>query len=463
MGRFEDFLTQNRLKLWMVDNTSSYRRDISSLYREMLRLEGSSIDEIAAYQQAKLRLLLTSAATTPYYQGVLSDLAINPKQFRLSDLSTLPFLTKDIIQRREGDLLVAGATGRYENYSGGSTGVPIRFHQDYRYRVAMSAVTRRSNELAGAFPGARVAKLWGAPQDRRQIEGWRGKGRLWLLNMRYFDSFDMSPERMESYHRTMEKFQPDLIQGYASSAYLMARYLRERGIRPSYPRKSIITAAEKLLPHMRTEIEEVFGVPVFDRYGSREISAMAAECGCHSGMHIQMPGYIVETIDAATGQAVEEQPGEIAVTVLNNFAMPFIRYRIGDLGVLTRDRCECGNSYYRLREIVGRTSDNFLLPDGRIVHGEYFTHIFYGRDEIKQFQFVQETREKYTLRLVPGKGYHEGIAAEVEREIRRMIGGFSVLEIELRDEIPKTSSGKFRFTVSNIPVAELVGARTGSP
>jgi len=462
MGRFEDFLTRNPAKLWVVDHMSQYRRDISARYREMRALETASCDETSAYQERKLRELLSAAATAPYYKEVFDSHGVDPQTFRLSDLASLPFLTKDVIQNRELDLLIPGATGRYENYSGGSTGIPIRFHQDYRYRVAMSAVTRRSNELAGAFPGARVAKLWGAPQDRRQIEGWSGKTRLWLLNMRYYDTFDMGHERMEAYHQAMEKFQPDLIQAYASSIYLLARYLREKGIRPKYPRKSIITAAEKLFPHMRAEVEGVFGVPVFDRYGSREVSAMAAECECHSGMHVQMPGYIVETIDPVTGKPVEETTGEIAVTVLNNFAMPFLRYRIGDLGIMTRAKCACGNNYNRLREIVGRTSDNFLLPDGRIIHGEYFTHLFYGRSEVKQFQFVQESLDRFTLRVVPGPGYSDQVVADLERGIREVIGGHASLSIEVPDEIPKTSSGKHRFTISNLPVEQLVGSGIGA-
>jgi phenylacetate-CoA ligase len=209
---------------------------------------------------------------------------------------------------------------------------------------------------------------------------------------------------------------------------------------------------------MRAEIEEVFQVPVFDRYGSREVSAMAAECGAHQGLHVQMPGYIVETIDPATGRNVEEQLGEIVITVLNNFAMPFLRYRIGDMGKLTRKPCPCGRNTVRLQEIAGRTSDNFLMPDGRVVHGEYFTHLFYGRDGIEQFQFVQKSRDEFTLRIVPSGRYRNEMTRLIENEIREMIGAHSKLRIEIHESIPKTATGKYRFTISEVGMEELIGA-----
>ncbi|MBM3810188.1 MAG: phenylacetate--CoA ligase family protein [Acidimicrobiia bacterium] len=460
MSRFADFLTRNPVKRFVVNHLNTYRRDIARTYAEQKRLEQASEDEVQAYQLARLRRLLSVARGSSYYRRLIDGFAKLPESFTFDDLRQFPFLTKTTLREREFELLVPDARHVYENYSGGSTGVPVRFYQDYSYKVQMSVSTRMCNELAGLFTGARVAKLWGAPQDKRQIEGWKGKTKLWLLNQRYYDTFDMGPERMDYYHRQMEAFQPDLIQAYAGSIYLLAKFLRSRGIEPSYPRVSIITSAEKLFPRMRDEISHVFPSAVFDRYGSREVSAMASECKQHDGMHIQMPGYIVETINAVTGRTVEGEPGEIAVTALANQAMPFLRYRIGDLGILTRKKCACGRVFWRLREIVGRMSDNFLMPDGRVVHGEYFTHLFYGRDGIEQFQFEQTSRESFTLRIVPSVGYSAELGERLSQEIRKMIGDSPRLAIEIHQQIPKTASGKYRFTLSRLGPEELIGVRS---
>jgi len=456
--RFEDFLAQNRWKCRIVDRWSPYRRAVARAYREERALETAEAGRLQEFQTSRLRSLLINSVKSPYYGSVFRERRIRPEEFTLADLPRLPFLTKDILRQHGERLRIPDAEAVMENFSGGSTGIPVRFWQDRRYRVHMSVTTRIANERAGAFPGARVAKLWGAPQDRRQIEGWKGRAKLWLLNMRYYDTFDMGPERMLAYHRSMEEFQPDIIQAYASSIHLLARFLRERGIRPTYPRVSIISSAEKLFPHMRAEIEEVFPAPVYDRYGSREVSAIAAECSRHAGLHIHAPAYLVETIDAATGRNIEGEPGELVITVLNNYAMPFIRYRIGDVGVLDGSPCPCGSPFPRIREIVGRSSDNFLMPDGRIVHGEYFTHIFYGMDGVGQFQFVQEALDDFTLRIVPSAGYSSELAARIEREVRNMVGEQARFRIELSTDIPKTASGKYRFTLSNVDIGRMTQA-----
>jgi len=457
MGLIQDFVTQNQLKCWAVNHASAARRQMAKIHSNICDIERQPLWNVETHQTHALRRLLGRAVQAPYWRALLSKADIDPARATLADLGRIPFLTKETLRTRSGELRLARGRGVRENYSGGSSGIPIRFWQDDRYRVDMGAATRRCNERAGAFPGARVAKIWGAPQDRRKIEGPLGRAKLWLLNPRYYDSFDMGPERMLAYHQSMEEFQPDLIQAYASSIYLMARYLRAQGIRPTYPRLSIITAAEKLFPNMREEIEAVFSVRVFDRYGSREASALASECREHNGLHIQMPSYIIETVDPATGEPVEEQPGEVVVTVLNNFALPFIRYRIGDMAVLTREACPCGNRFPRLRHMVGRTSDNFLMTDGRVIHGEYFTHLFYGRDEIGQFQFVQEAAGEFTLRLVPGIGFSGATTESIESELRQVLGPVAKLQIRVEPEIPKTASGKYRFTVSHVSL-EALGA-----
>ncbi len=455
MPLIQDFIAQNPIKTLIADHLIGSRRAMTEAGDLMERIERARPEDVAAHQERALRRLLARAAAVPRYSNLAGQLGKPLNEVTLADLPRIPFLTKEIMREEGARLLIPGARGVSENHSGGSTGVPTRFWQDQEYKIHMGAATRRSNQLAGAFPGARVGKLWGAPQDKRKIEGPLGRLKLWLLNQRYYDTFDMNADRMAAYHADLERFQPDLIQAYASSIHLFARYLKSQGIRPTYPRVSIISSAEKLFPEMRAEIEEVFPVRVFDRYGSREVSAMAAECSEHSGLHIEMAGYILETVDPATGRPVDGTPGEIVVTVLNNFAQPFLRYRIGDMGILDRAPCACGRTSHRLREVVGRTSDNFVMPDGRVIHGEYFTHIFYGCPGVAQFQFVQHTPSEYALAIVPAPGLENSTVRRIEHEVREVIGAASILKIELREAIPSTASGKHRFTISHVDLREF--------
>jgi phenylacetate-CoA ligase len=461
MGRFQDFLTQNALKKWAVERLSGTRRAMAQVYERESALVYQPARDVTRYQQEKLRQLAGAALAAPYWRHVFQQLGKCVSELTADDLPRLPFLTKDLLRNEAEDLMIPGARGVYENFSGGSTGIPIRFYQDARYKVHMGVSTRLCNEMAGAFPGARVAKLWGAPQDLRKITGPIGRAKLWALNQIYLDTFDMGADRMAAYHRQLTEFQPDLIQAYASSIHLLARYLRRNGIQPSYPRLGIISAAERLSPEMREDIESVFPARVFNRYGSREVSAIAAECDEHQGMHIHSPSYLVETIDPATGQIVHGRAGEIVITVLNNYAMPFIRYRIGDLGVLDDSPCACGRTSPRLREVIGRTSDNFVLSDGKIIHGEFFTHLFYGRAGVEQFQFEQEAREAFRLRVVPAKDWSQPMAQSIEHDIRQTIGAKPRFTIELCEEIPKTASGKFCFTKSMVDLDQELQAAQG--
>lgn len=458
MQRLADRLAQSPWKSALL-GLSPYRRSIGHAYQRESRLMWQPLDAIQSEQEQRLRELLSVAVRAPYWKHVLDRLGKRPEEFTLADLPSLPFLTKDTLRERENDLRVPNAQGAYVNFSGGSTGIPIRFYQDRRYKIHMSVSTRLCNEMAGAFTGARLAKLWGAPQDKRKIESPWGKLQLWLLNHRYLDTFDMGPARMDLYHRQMEEFQPDLIQAYASSIHLLAKHLKRARVRPTYPRVGIISAAERLTEEMRRDIEAVFPAKVFNRYGSREVSAMAAECSEHSGLHITAASHIVETVDPVTLQPVAGRPGEIVITVLNNHAMPFLRYRIGDVGVLDHRPCACGRTAPRLLDVLGRTSDNFLMPDGRIVHGEYFTHLFYNRPEVEQFQFIQNAVDDYVLRIVPGRRYTGPFGRRLEEEIRSFIGPSARLRLEIREDIPKTASGKYRFTISRVKLDELAGAR----
>jgi phenylacetate-CoA ligase len=416
-------------------------------------LERATPEEIEEHQTAKLRRLLRLAGTTSYYAGVLRECGINPADATIDDLARLPLLDKKLIQRQGVALRIPEARAVIENHTGGSTGEPIRFWQDIDCRVHMSVATLMANRRAGVFPGCRVAKLWGAPQDRRKIEGPLGTIRLWTLNMRYYDTFDIGEDRLEAYHQSLDAFQPDVIQAYASSAHLLACFLKKNGIRPGYPRVSVISSAERLYPDMRSTIEEVFRVKVFDRYGSREASAIASECGSNQGLHVFMPSYIVELIDPETGKIVANGSGEIVLTCLDNLAMPMIRYRIGDMGEWEDGPCPCGSSFRRLRRIVGRTTDSFRMVDGRLIHGEYFTHLFYGAKGVTQFQFIQESLNGFILRLVPGDGYLSTTAHRIGEEIRQVIGPDARLAIEIHENIPVTASGKFRFTISHLDIA----------
>jgi phenylacetate-CoA ligase len=161
-------------------------------------------------------------------------------------------------------------------------------------------------------------------------------------------------------------------------------------------------------------------------------------------------------VDPITGEEVWDKPGELLITDLNNYGMPFIRYKIGDMGILSKEKCKCGRNTLLLKRVIGRTSDNFILKNGRIVHGEYFTHLFYGIDGVKEFQFVQESIDEFKLYLVKDENFNESIIDLIQKSIKEIIGNDSKLNIYFVESVPKTPTGKYRFTISKINLDEIL-------
>src|SRR5262249_26957197 len=161
-------------------------------------------------------------------------------------------------------------------------------------------------------------------------------------------------------------------------------------------------------------------------------------------MHVNAD-YVVLEVDRPGSQA-EAGPFPLLVTSLWNFAMPFIRYRNEDCGQLLAERCGCGKNFPLIQLNIARVSDNFTLPDGRVVHGEFFTHLMYGSAGIATFQFHQTARDQITLWIVPN-GDPEARARSVSSavaQIKALTSSPMTIEVRETENIPLSAAGKHR-------------------
>ena len=146
-------------------------------------------------------------------------------------------------------------------------------------------------------------------------------------------------------------------------------------------------------------------------------------------------------------------PSPFLVTSLWNYAMPFIRYRNEDCGELAEETCDCGSGFPLMRLNIARMSDNFILPGGRVVHGEFFTHLMYGSEGITNFQFHQTAPDAITLWIVPGQGSpgsrERSIRAAIE-QIRALTPAPVKVHVREVEAIPLSGAGKHRFTRSDV-------------
>ncbi|MBI5480541.1 MAG: phenylacetate--CoA ligase family protein, partial [Deltaproteobacteria bacterium] len=210
----------------------------------------------------------------------------------------------------------------------------------------------------------------------------------------------------------------------------------------------------------RRVIEEAFGCRVYDKYGSREFSGIAYECEAHAGHHVVAEGYIVEVLRDGRPAAPGET-GEVVITDLNNFCMPFIRYRIGDLAEAmdNSQACPCGRGLPRLGDIDGRVQSIIRGLDGRYLPGAFFYHYLKDFDHaFKLYQVLQEEVGAIVFKVVKGSRYSDDVLAEVLRTFRRYLGEGMRIDVQFVDQIEMVRTGKRLASMSSLPVDFQDGA-----
>lgn len=433
-----------------------------SMLQSLRNVEKLSASQVEELQDQLIRALLLHAyENVPYYRRIIDQqggLAMIEKERAKGALAALPLLTKTLIRENWEDLKSRDLSSRkwYYNTSGGSTGEPVRLIQDWTFHQQAQAVKDLYDLWTGYRAGMPKVILWGSERDLLLgKETWKVRFGRWLRNEYWLNAFRMGPSEMRKYVEIINTVRPVQILAYVEAIYELAKFIEREGLKVWSPR-AIMTSAGTLYGYMREVIERVFQAPVYNRYGSREVGDIACECEAHQGLHVCPLTHYVEILREDGTSAPPGEIGEVVVTSLINYAMPLIRYRIGDMAAWADHDCSCGRRWPLLKEVTGRMADTFISSTGRRVHGEYFTHLVYFRDWVKKFQFVQESPDRIRLLVIPAvpKGeINEIIArekADIEAKIQVAMGPECKLEIEVVDDIPPSPSGKYRYTISKV-------------
>jgi phenylacetate-CoA ligase len=401
------------------------------------------------------RLLLHCQQVTPYYAELLSK--ISPSQIRrdpCSVLQRLPILTKERI-RANFDSLQSRDNSRRNcetNTSGGSTGEPVQLIQDDEYRDASAAIQWLSHHQLGCPLGAPHVRLWGSERDLESGTKSR-KARFfnWFTNTSWMNAFAMSPERMRGFIDVLNRSRPRLVVAYAQAIYELARFAEREQI-PVAPQRAVLTSAGTLYPFIREKIAQVFRCEVYNLYGSREVSDIAWELPGLKGLWAPPWANFIEIVDEAGAAVPAGTEGNIVLTCLTNYAMPLVRYWIGDRGALLPESAS-PQGVQMLSHVSGRTVDTFRRSDQTLVDGEYFTHLLYFRAWVWKFQVVQKSFNHILFRLVSTNGVppREELD-EIAARARLAMGDDCSIEFEFCDELPPLRSGKFRYTISEVCV-----------
>ncbi len=430
--------------------------DLAAL-KQLRHSQWFSEEEIQMLQLKRLRILLEHAYhNCAYYRSQMQKkyISVPLDNFQLKDLSQLPILTKSIIQKKGHSLIASNYSEAqlFKNASGGSTGQPTIVYQDHFRRAVRQADAIRHNEWTGWRHGEKVAILWGADRDIFDPVSFRDRIRnICTENAFYLNAFELNRSKCIHFVNLLNRECPKLLIGYAGALTRLAQIIDEEKIdisKISINLKGIVSSAEMLTDDSRQLIEKIFNVKVFDRYGSREVGLIASECEMHNGLHINAEHVLVEVV--TNGEpASRGQIGDIIVTDLMNFGMPIIRYKLGDRAALLNQQCQCGRGLPLMSNVIGRISDFFIAKDGSEIHGEYFTHLFYGFSKIQQFQFIQNDINVLEVKIVSKERLTDKEAKDIINKCKKKLGNIDV-RIHYVEQIPPSASGKYLFTISNI-------------
>ena len=426
---------------WYAYNT--YRKGLNyrSQFAQTAALLDAPRETIAAFQTNRLEKLLRHAyQTAPYYRELLKT--------ETPDISQIPPLEKKNIRERLDALCSTTFTAaqRIENATGGSTGTPLKFYQDRNYWNQRNLSVYYFDRWAGWDFGEPQLIIWGALTDLEGDGNWRHRLNNFWRNQYWLNGFHLTDKTMRAAFEQMNRYPPQTVLTYPSSLYQFALFLSENDLIPQRNLKGIISSAEMLHPHYRALAETVFKAKVYNRYGGREVGLIAMECA-EGRLHINCRDLYLE-IDSPDPYG---EPGEILVTQLNNYAMPFIRYRIGDIGRLSDEMCPCGNQLPILAELLGRTTATFRTETGTLIHGGYFTQQFYGIKGVVQFQIIQETFKHCVLKLVVDTQWEAGTRDLLIQKIQEVLGEEVVVTVKFVADIPLSVSGKRAYTISKVP------------
>lgn len=444
--------TYSRLPVWMQsaavtlfslrNSRLKYGRVFHDTLAQLAGNETRSLPELREVQTLALHRMLTYANRhVPHYRA----LRCPP-----DDLSAWPVLEKSTVKENPLSFL----SDEFQPHdlmtlkTSGTTGTPMQVKITREYHQVEMAFRWRHKAWAGVPYLSRSAYLSGhpvVPGDQSHPPFWR----IDPVEKRMLcSSYHLTQTNLPYYVQALADYDPDFIHGYPSSLYVLSHFILREGITDFRPR-AVFTASETLMDFQRSCIEKALGVRVFNWYGNTEMTCNLIQC--HKGsLHYRTDYGVLEVLD----------DGSMVCTGLNNQAMPFIRYRIGDRVTLGNHGCVCGCEFPVVSQIEGRVEDYVLTPDGRQVGR--LDHLLKDVVHVREAQILQTQLEELIVRVVPTEDYTSRDEQTLLQEARSRLGPSMEVRIDYVKHIPRGPGGKFQFIVSQLPESVRQG-RSVSP
>ena len=405
--------------------------------------------EIIDYQNKKRQEIVDfHIKNNTFYKSLITNSKLS---FTLEDWDELPVLTKSNFQKPLSERLSKGFTMNnvYINRTSGSSGSPFSFAKDkYCHAMVWSSIKYRFGMYGIDLNNSFQARFYGYPLGF--IDLYKLKLKDFLSNRYRLPLFDLSDSSVEKFVSIFKKKKFDYINGYTSSIVMMCNYLKKenivlKNICPTL--KVCIVTSEMLFDDDKLLIEKWIGVPVVNEYGAAEMDIIAFQNEENEWV-LNTENLFIEILDDSNKPLQYGEEGNIVITSLHNKAHPFIRYKIGDIGILEK----INDKKIILKKLLGRTNDFAVLPSGKKAPGMTFyslTKVIMQEDgNLKEFVIKQTKVDKFEIEYVSTK---ELTFEQMEKIKKEMIiyleEGLHFIFIR-KEKLERSKSGKLKQFVS---------------
>ncbi len=416
-----------------------------SAYRALTPQNRRTVADMHAFRDRQIRKLVDHAyRSVPFYTRLFDGVGVTPRDIRTAaDLERIPVTTRADIQNASlEDRLERGVDpkkliARKTTGSSGQCLVVMRTWREeqtlnlFRWRALRSYGLKRS-DIIGV---PRIVNVID-PRDNqipRKIADTLRFYRKVVIDL-------LAPDPIGDLHAK----HPEVIMSWPTVLEALAPIWAERRTAASRAPKFVISGGETLTDIRRERISKGFDARVFDMVGAHEFSLVAWECAKSGEYHLSDETLFAEVLN--DGRRVDPgERGELVATNLHSFAMPFIRYKLGDLVTQGTTPCACGSPFSSIRGISGRVVDLISLADGRKIHPQDVSReSFIAAPVIRTLQVVQHALDRIELHIIP---YREPTAEEIaaiRKAMEKWIGPGVSFDVVVVSEIPTPPESKFR-------------------
>ncbi len=382
------------------------------------------------------KLLEYARNNSPFYRNLYADCNLN-KVKTVEDIAFLPVVEKEELRNNISDVYTIGRKKAIIGHTGGTTGKALEFlvsRKDMQQRMAVLACWEEGfgikvNSRRASFNGRQFVS-----RNQKKRCYWRYN---FIRKQMLYSTFDITAENIPYYIKSLNKFKPEVINGFVSAIYEIAQYINANKIQMDFKPLLITTTSETLLPYHRESIEKAFHCKVRNQYASSEGAPFVAECKCGK-LHYYITTGIIEEYPTEYGN-------EMLVTGFRTYGTPLIRYRIGDMWEVSSQKCSCGSAYPVVEKIEGRKVDFLYASDGRKVSLSHLADVIKGLpNSIINLQFIQEKRDELIIKMVVDKKiYSSSEEAQIRKEIEYRFGSDMDIQFVYVNEIEREKSGKY--------------------